>query len=344
MKKLVLALVASSALFAVDSAYNYEITPTFGGVHSEGNLDLNRNSATVGLRVARNLEDFFLDQLELGFDNAPRTREIIDGVSKKGDATRYFINGVKNIFDLGDSVGVYGFIGAGYEDLPKSFVRNEDGGFGHYGLGLRYQITDAFALKAEVRDQIKFEHADHNLFYTLGLAFGLGKKAVSAPVSTPAPVVEPVKVMQEVAPVVLDDDKDGVLNDADLCPNTPAGVVVDEKGCEKKIVLKDVNFAFDSFEVSAGYAQRIKEVADFMQANPVYNVKLSGYTDSVGSEAYNLKLSDKRAKAVKSELVKNGVSSDKITTIGYGEANPVATNKTKEGRAENRRVEATFNK
>lgn len=343
MKKIALAALAASALFASEAAYNYEITPTVSGVHAEGNLGLNNDNVAAGLRVARNLENFFLDQVELGFDYSPNVKETQDKITRKGRINRYYINGVKNLVDFSQSVGLYGLIGLGYEDVPRAFVKNEDGGFGQYGAGIRFQLTDRFALKAEVRDQIKFEHADHNLIYTLGFAFGLDKK--EAPVVAPAPVVVvPVVEEKVVEVVVLDDDNDGVLNDVDQCPNTPAGVVVDETGCEKKIVLKDVNFAFDSYKVSEKYAAEIKKVADFMKVNPAYSVNLAGYTDSIGSEAYNLKLSQKRANAVKDELVKDGVESDKISTVGYGESNPIATNTTREGRAENRRVEATFKK
>ena len=81
-----------------------------------------------------------------------------------------------------------------------------------------------------------------------------------------------------------------------------------------------------------------------MGENPGYRVVLSGHTDSVGAEAYNQKLSEKRANAVAKALEELGVSADKITAVGYGELKPVASNKTKEGRAENRRVEARFNK
>ena len=204
---------------------------------------------------------------------------------------------------------------------------------------MRYQITDNFALRAEAVDAIKFEHADHNLFYTLGFAVGFGAK--NAPVVAEAPKAEPVS-----APVSLDDDNDGVLNDVDQCPNTPAGVVVDETGCEKVIVLRDigVNFAFDSYKITPKYLEEIKKVANFMGENPGYRVVLSGHTDSIGAEAYNQKLSEKRANAVAKALEELGVSADKITAVGYGELKPVASNKTKEGRAENRRVEARFNK
>ncbi|MBE3022954.1 OmpA family protein [Campylobacter sp. 7477a] len=339
MKKIALAMVAATALFASNSAYNYEVTPTIGGVHSEGNLGYKNDQVNVGIKAARNLEGLFFDQFELGVDYTHRLKETVKGVARTGHATRYTANLVKDIFDFTDNFGLYGLVGLGYEDLSSKFVDNEDGGFGQYGLGLRYQVTDVFALKAEVRDAIKFEHADHNLFYTLGFGIGLDAKNV-------APVVAAAPAMAPAAPVSLDDDNDGVLNDVDKCPNTPAGVVVDETGCEKVIVLRDlgVNFAFDSYAVSPTYAAEIKKVADFMAENPDYKVVLAGHTDSVGKEAYNQKLSEKRANAVAKTLEGYGVSADKISTLGYGELRPIADNGTKEGRAQNRRVEATFNK
>ena len=337
MKKIALAMVAATAVFASNAAYNYEITPTIGGVHPEGNLRV-KDHNFVGIRAARNLEDFFFDQVELGVDYSQKLKERTGDVVREGRALRYHANLVKNIVDFGP-VSLYGLIGAGYEDVPAIFVKNEDGGFGQYGLGLRYQVTDRFALKAEARDAIKFEHADHNLFYSLGFGIGLDSKA--------APVVAAAPAAPAAAPApVLDDDNDGVPNDIDQCPNTPAGVVVDERGCEKVIVLRDldVNFAFDSYKVGPKYAAEIKKVADFMGEHPDYKVVLAGHTDSVGAEAYNQKLSEKRAKAVADVLAGYGVSEDKISTVGYGELKPIATNKTKEGRAQNRRVEATFNK
>ena len=251
MRKIAIALVAATALFAAASAYNYELTPTIGGVHPEGNLGMNEQAA-IGLRVGRNLENFFIDQVEGGFNYANKVREY--GV--KGRAARYFVNAIKD-FGITENFSIYGLLGAGYEDVTKRFIKNKDGGFGQYGLGLKYKITDNFALRAEAVDAIKFDHADHNVFYTLGFAVGFGAKN--------APVVAESPKMQEPAVVSLDDDNDGVLNDVDQCPNTPAGVVVDETGCEKVIFLRDldVNFAFDSYKITPKYLEEIKKV-DFI--------------------------------------------------------------------------------
>ena len=134
-----------------------------------------------------------------------------------------------------------------------------------------------------------------------------------------------------------------MLNSKDRCPNTPAGAVVDENGCQKLIRLNlHANFASDSATLSPKFVAKIEEVAKVLNMNSEYKVVLEGHTDSTGSEKYNQILSEKRAKAVADVLINMGVSKDRIQTIGYGELSPIATNKTKEGRAQNRRVDAKF--
>ena len=90
--------------------------------------------------------------------------------------------------------------------------------------------------------------------------------------------------------------------------------------------------------------EEIKTVANFMGENPDYSVILEGHTDSTGSAAYNQKLSERRAAAVAGALQNFGVDAGKISSVGYGESQPIATNATKEGRAQNRRVDAKFRK
>lgn len=336
MKKIVLALSVAAALFAAD--YNYEITPTVGGVKPEGNLDIS-DHATFGLRVARNLDTTLLSQVEIGVDYSPvvKFKGAPAGETREGSATRYFANLIKD-FKISDAFSIYGLIGAGYEDLTQNFGDNKDDGFGQYGLGLKYNVVDNLFLKLEARDAIKFRNADHNLFYTLGFGVGFGENAKPLP-PAPAPVVVPEP---EPAPVVIgDEDQDGVLDNVDKCPGTPLGTVVDEFGCEK-IIRLSLNFGFDSTKISDEYMEKIKNVSEFLKDYPAYKVVLEGHTDSTGPAAYNKKLSLHRAEVVKKALVDLGVNADRITAEGYGEERPVATNKTKEGRAENRRVDAKF--
>ncbi|QOY52038.1 OmpA family protein [Candidatus Sulfurimonas baltica] len=140
-----------------------------------------------------------------------------------------------------------------------------------------------------------------------------------------------------------DDDKDGVLNSIDECPTTPAGNIVNDSGCTKEVNLH-INFENASYNVDAISKSNIEKFASFLKARPNYSAGIIGYTDSVGRESSNQKLSQKRADAVRGMIIDQGISSDRVTATGMGESNPIATNETAEGRAQNRRIEATLNK
>ena len=100
-----------------------------------------------------------------------------------------------------------------------------------------------------------------------------------------------------------------------------------------------INFRSNSDEIESVSYPQIKQVAQALKNYPNAKIRVEGYTDSIGDAAYNVDLSQRRAKAVAMELVNNGVAAENVSFIGYGEKNPVATNKTAAGRAQNRRVE-----
>ena len=108
---------------------------------------------------------------------------------------------------------------------------------------------------------------------------------------------------------------------------------------KEKIVLRGVNFAFDKYNISPDAAVILDEAAAILKRNPDVHVNVDGYTDSIGTKEYNQKLSERRAGAVADYLAKQGVNRSNLTPRGFGMDNPVASNKTKEGRAMNRRVE-----
>lgn len=141
-------------------------------------------------------------------------------------------------------------------------------------------------------------------------------------------------------PVDGDDDKDGVLNSKDQCPNTPAGAQVDVKGCEIKeeIKLHGVNFQTNSDRLLPGAEVYLDEAAATLKKNPTIKVEVAGYTDSQGAAEYNEGLSMRRAQTVHDYLVSKGIADDRMSVRGYGEADPIASNETAEGRAKNRRV------
>ncbi|SEK28449.1 OmpA family protein [Halomonas daqiaonensis] len=149
----------------------------------------------------------------------------------------------------------------------------------------------------------------------------------------------PAGVAVDAVGCPLDSDNDGVPDFQDQCPGTPAGVEVNALGCEEDLVLRDVNFEFDSATLTMGAEQILADVAQKLRSNENVRVRIEGHTDSRGSEAYNQDLSQRRADSVADFLARQGVDMERMRTIGYGESQPVATNDTEAGRAMNRRVE-----
>jgi len=144
----------------------------------------------------------------------------------------------------------------------------------------------------------------------------------------------------------LDSDNDGVVNSQDLCPNTTAGAEVDETGCEGvtetiETFTVEVQFPTNSSVISNAFDDEIRRVADALKDNPGTVVEIAGHADNTGKASYNQFLSQRRAEAVAGRLTGPlGVDPSKVSAKGYGESEPVASNKTAAGRAENRRVEA----
>jgi outer membrane protein OmpA-like peptidoglycan-associated protein len=143
-----------------------------------------------------------------------------------------------------------------------------------------------------------------------------------------------------------DTDADGVPDGRDKCPNTPNGQAVDENGCpilfeegKKEVILKGVHFEINKSELTEDSKLVLKDVATSLAASPDVKVEVQGHTDISGGRALNMRLSRARARAVEKFLEENGVSPGQLTAKGYGPDKPIASNKTKDGRAQNRRVQ-----
>ncbi|TDU32728.1 thrombospondin type 3 repeat-containing protein [Panacagrimonas perspica] len=159
----------------------------------------------------------------------------------------------------------------------------------------------------------------------------------------------------------LDSDGDGIPDYLDECPHTPpglkvlpngcalvgdcrkprAGEAVDAKGCalDQRFILRGVKFEFDSDKLTKPAELILNDVADTLAAYPDVTVEVQGHTDSLGTDAYNLGLSERRAIAVKRYLDGRGVNGNRLRPVGYGESAPIASDATPEGQEENRRVE-----
>ena len=146
-----------------------------------------------------------------------------------------------------------------------------------------------------------------------------------------------------------DNDKDTVLDVSDECPNVPGEV--ENNGCPKKYdgveitathirINQKIHFAFNKAKIKASSFWILNQVVTVLKDYPEITLSIEGHTDSKGSNAYNQKLSTKRAAAVREYLTrKGGISSSRLTSKGWGEERPIDTNRTDEGRAANRRVE-----
>lgn len=153
-------------------------------------------------------------------------------------------------------------------------------------------------------------------------------------------VTENVEVVQ-VSNGLTDSDGDGVVDEKDKCPDTPAGTRVDGDGCplEKTIELKGVTFEFNKTRLRPD-AETILDLATAILAKyPDMQVEVAGHTDNIGSDEYNQKLSEGRAQSVKDYFVAKGIPDTQVSAKGYGESEPRDTNDTEEGRERNRRVE-----
>ncbi len=169
--------------------------------------------------------------------------------------------------------------------------------------------------------------------FTLGFVYRFGEVEEAMPVAAAAPVAAVAAAPTKCA----DADNDGVCDTADRCPNTPAGDRVGPKGCSCDVTIR-THFAFDSAELTAEDKAELDRIAARLTELEFVGGTATGHTDSVGDEAYNQKLSERRAQAVVDYLAAKGVAPGRITAIGMGETKPLADNATEEGRAENRRV------
>ena len=165
------------------------------------------------------------------------------------------------------------------------------------GVGLLIDAAEnsngsfVFQLRPEMKGRWDFidEPAnDHFLDYMFGIGFQFAWGPARAP--APAPQASPPP---PPPPAPKDSDGDGVLDDVDQCPGTPRGSAVDAVGCPRKgsVTLKGVNFEFNSSKLTAESRPILDDVAADLKQHPRLKVEMEGHTDSVGADAYNLKLS-----------------------------------------------------
>ena len=278
--------------------------------------------------------------------------------NKKAPLERLLLN-VEHYFNFDSKFVSYAFVGGGYQWVKGEY---DNSAVADLGVGARYNITKMFDVFVEARGLRDFHSNDNHYGILGGVEFNFGGEEAA---HVKEVIEEPIKPVKQV----VDSDGDGVLDNLDKCPNTPAGVKVDKNGCpidsdydgvpdyldkcpntpkSMKVdkngcaISFNFNITFDtnSAKIKPEFIPEIKKFADFLKSHPDIKAEIQGYTDNVGKYEYNMVLSEKRAKAVYEALIKCGVNSNQLTWAGYGENNPIASNDTPEGRAKNRRVVA----
>ena len=226
-------------------------------------------------------------------------------------------------------------VGTPYE--AKDHVTDNSGSF-LWGAGVSYTWNQRVSMRVEYDNVADVaETGGHKTDverFTLGLVYRFGAvEEAAAPMVAAAPVAAVAAAPTKCA----DSDNDGVCDSADRCPNTPAGDRVGPYGCSCDVTIR-THFAFDSADLTAEDKAQLDKAATRLQELEFVEGVANGYTDNVGDEAYNQKLSERRAQAVVDYLAAKGVAPGRIKAMGYGAAKPVADNMTEEGRAQNRRV------
>ncbi len=222
----------------------------------------------------------------------------------------------------------------------KNFTTGRSASAVNIGIGANWFTSDNVALFIEGNRYQGISKGFGDAAIKVGATYFFG----DAPANEPTPAPEPVVAPQ---PVIGDADQDGVTDDKDQCPNTPITDKVDTVGCsiftENSVsIALNAQFDNDSAVVKTQYHADIEKLANFLKRFPNTDVEIGGHASNVGTPAYNLALSQRRADAIAHTLITQfGINSARVKAVGYGITKPRATGKTAAAHALNRRIEAT---
>ncbi|EIK96759.1 porin [Pseudomonas sp. M47T1] len=271
-----------------------------------------------GRTAGGSLGYFLTDDVEviLGYGKTNYTRSNDGTGSQKIHGDTASLTGMYHFGTVGDAIRPYVSGGFAHQSLSNVEADGHSGRdsstFATVGAGAKWYITDNLYARAGVEADYKLDNGKWDYAPTIGLGVNFGGSGGKAPAAAPAPEPAPAPVAE--AP---------------------------EPAAETVRVQLDVKFDFNKSVVKPNSYADIKNLADFMKQYPQTTTRVEGHTDNVGPDAYNQKLSERRATAVKNVLVNQyGIQGNRVDSIGYGKTRPVADNKTEAGRAVNRRVEA----
>lgn len=333
MKKSTRAIALAVASLGMTAAQAGE----FDGGYVGGKIGVNRTDMTSVSRqspLATGLEGGYnwnMGGMQLGVDG------FLDFNEKKthtgaapAPATVYYGSHVYGLdLKLGVPSGSWmpylklGYAHTGGRGDPYASAVGDNGA--HLGLGVEYKFAPQWSVAGEWTNNTGKSGVTklNNDNFTIGVNYYFEKPyVVPPPAPAPAPAPAPVVKKEEPKPVPP-------------APKETWKTVISDK----PITIEGTSFDTNSAKLKPSADKKLNEVVDFAAKYKEANLVITGYTDSTGSDKLNQSLSARRAESVKAYLVKKGVAASRISTKGEGSAHPVADNKTKEGRAQNRRVE-----
>lgn len=310
-----------------------------GSIHinaTENMLGVNVGATSIYNENSINLDEFSAGVTyqfnEVNSDIKPRVDLDYVKISDYKNVTSFVKTSVNGVYEFmeDESISPYVMAGLGYEVVNTELSDELDSrAFAQGGMGVVYHDSDFdVQLEGKVLQTFGNERQDNEVIVTAG---------VSIPVGT----LFKGGVAHNECPVKIDgadQDRDGITDTVDQCPNTPCYFSVDAYGCPVKATLR-THFEVNRAIIRPYSLAKIKDFATFLIENKGSKVKVIGHTDSDASDDYNMVLSDKRANAVMEKLIAYGVSSQRLSAEGKGESMPIATNSTDAGKALNRRIE-----
>jgi OOP family OmpA-OmpF porin len=332
---LMLCVLAVPGLAAAADGDEWYVAPFLGGVAPDYRRDTDHNVVVYGAAVGRELGPLF--NIELSGNNS-----ISDHTAPPLPPGHMNLDALSlDMLVVGNRSGrVSPYFGVGLGALRTDYKFDDGSGSGYdtrlaveaeVGLMVKMWESSDRTSKLSLRPELKARWAnpgDANLrdyLYTVGVQYSFGGSPVASAV--PVAAIEPPPPPPPAAPPPPPPPPPPTPPPA---PEFPAA--------KASITLEGVNFAFNKSDLTADSRPVLDGVATGLKNHPRVKVEIQGHTDSVGAAAYNLKLSQRRAESVREYLVADGVNAEQLVARGYGETQPVTSNKTDEGRAKNRRV------
>lgn len=332
---LILCLLVVPAVACAGQWDQWYVTPQVGGISPNYQRPQKKSDWLYGIAFGRELNRYL--NLELNVDGA-----LLSGRPGAGSLNVYGTTlDALVVLDRSATISPYMRVGAGFvHDVPGNRFPTRTNFATDAGVGFYWNLwrsaggTRAFALRPEIK--VRWENPGHSrnlqdYIAVLGFQYSFGgSRAASAPRESapPPPALKPASTPAALPAATP-------AREAPLPSRPHSAFKLPRRG---SVTLKGVTFAFDSARLTASSRSVLEQVAAGLKKHPLLKVEIQGYTDSTGTAAYNLKLSQRRAESVRHFLLAEGVAPGQLRTRGYGLADPVASNRTAAGRALNRRV------